>query len=430
MGWGSEKFIFGAHFFLLFMVDILIDDEVENSIKLPKNFQPVPFQYHEKVEIEITDITNLGMGVGRVGQWVVMVPYVCLGETVEVQIYQNYKNYSVGDLVKVLTKSPERIAPKCPLYGVCGGCQYQHMRYDEQRRLKQKQVKDGLMHIAGLPSVEVEECLSMAEHDYFYRSKITPHFQKGRPEIGFLKQGTRSLVDVPQCPIATSAINAILPAERQKIESLKSSMKRGGTLLLRDVGGKVETDNKKEVEQMVGNYRFRYYAGEFFQNNPYMLPLFAETVVQAAQGPRYLIDSYCGVGLFGIIGARYFQKVIGIEINKDAITLARKNAQLNGISSISFVAGTAERIFDEVTFPAEDTAMIMDPPRAGCDKLFLDQLMHYGPQKLIYVSCAPDTQARDIKWLLPMYEIVRIQPFDMFPQTRHIENMVVLQKRP
>jgi 23S rRNA (uracil1939-C5)-methyltransferase/tRNA (uracil-5-)-methyltransferase len=390
-----------------------------------KNFIATPFKYHEQIEFAIDDVTNLGMGLGRVNGWVIMVPYVFTGEIVIVSVHKNLKNYSIGDLVKVVKSSSDRVEPKCPLFDICGGCQYQHIKYEKQLGLKRHQVSDVMKKLAGI-AFPISECLH-GNRPYNYRSKITPHFQRSVPPIGFLKEGMRTIIDVEQCPIATERINDRLGVVREDILRNKSSLKRGGTILLRDLGKRVETNPKAVVAQKIENFNFSYQAGEFFQNNSYALPQLANFVVRAAQGPKYLIDAYCGVGVFGIMAAKNFEKVLGIEINEVAINFAKQNAHDNKVDNIHFVAGMAERIFENAEFMGSETSIIIDPPRSGCTETFLSQLMAFDPAKIVYVSCAPDTQARDLKILWQKYSIEEIQPIDMFPQTRHIENIVVLK---
>ena len=170
----------------------------------PRNFVPEPFAYHEVVELEVDDITNLGAGVGRVDGWVVMVPFALGGERVRARIFRNRKNFSEGDLLEVVRPSPERAAPKCPLFGTCGGCQYQHLEYSAQLEWKRKQVRDLMKRIGGIDCEPLPTRPSPMV--YGYRSKLTPHYEKPRGEdfpIGFVKAGRRSeLVDVPRCPIA------------------------------------------------------------------------------------------------------------------------------------------------------------------------------------------------------------------------------------
>jgi 23S rRNA (uracil1939-C5)-methyltransferase/tRNA (uracil-5-)-methyltransferase len=376
------------------------------------------------VEIEITDVNNLGVGVGRVGNWVVMVPGVCVGEIAVARIHRNAKNYSLGDLVSVLTPSVDRIAPRCPLFGVCGGCQYQHLTYAAQLRMKEKQIADAVERLAGV-KFPVNPCLG-CDLVWEYRFKLTPHFRRTVPPIGFLACGTGHIVDVPHCPIATAAINGKLAEVRQSTVARAASLKRGGTLLLRDTGDLVATDPRAVVEQRVGDFRFSYRAGEFFQTNGRMLPTLLQYVVQAAAGPAYLIDAYCGVGVFGIAAAKAFERVVGVEIGKSAVELARENALKNGITNGDFLVGTAGGIFGSIDFRGDDGCVVIDPPRTGCTTDFIDQLLAFAPRKIVYVSCAPDTQARDLRLLLRQYHIVSIQPIDMFPQTRHVENVVVL----
>jgi 23S rRNA (uracil1939-C5)-methyltransferase/tRNA (uracil-5-)-methyltransferase len=247
------------------------------------------------------------------------------------------------------------------------------------------------------------------------------------PPIGFLKEGMRVIVDVEQCPIATEKINGRLGAVRENILQKKNPLKRGGTILLRDLGQRVETNPKAVVSEKIGNFNFSYQAGEFFQNNPYPLPQLIDFVVRAVAGTKYLIDAYCGVGVFGIVAAKNFEKVLGIEINDVAINFARQNARDNKVGNIRFIAGIAERIFENAEFAGFETSIIIDPPRTGCTETFLSQLLAFCPAKIVYISCAPDTQARDLKILGQKYSIEEIQPIDMFPQTRHIENIVVLK---
>lgn len=402
------------------------------SNKKTKPFNAVPFAYHQELEIRITDITNLGLGVGRFDAFVVMVPYVLVGELVKVRIFKNNKNYSEADLLEVIEASPERITPPCPLFGSCGGCQYQHIKYEAQLALKRKQIKDLMQRIGGIDS-EIE-ATHASPKTYGYRSKLTPHFERAKDSnsmpIGFVMQGRRGkLVDVPTCPIASDAINNALPEIRKKTLAKAASFKRGGTLLLRDALEGVITDNRQTATEKVGKLNLRFVAGEFFQNNPFILPDLLEYVVENAKGARYLVDAYCGVGGFALWAADSFEKVLGVEISENSIFCARENAKINKVKNCTFISGKAETIFADIPFKADETSVIIDPPRSGSDEIFLRQLLDFAPHKIVYVSCAPDTQARDLKFLTQNgYEITKLQPFDMFPQTRHIENVAVLEK--
>ncbi len=400
----------------------------------PKNFQPEPFPYHQELDLEIEDLTNLGQGVARKDGWVIFVPFTLPGERVRARVWRNKKNYSDADLVEVLEGIEGRIEPKCQLFGMCGGCQYQHYAYPEQLKWKARQIEQLLKKMAGL-EFAVNPTLGCPDHTYHYRSKITPHFR--RPPtipgtaIGFQKAETRAIIDVPSCPIASPAINEAMGPARERLKSGEVTFKRGGTLLLRDSADGVVTDMKATAVESVGQYKFNFVAGEFFQNNPHVLPLMVDYALNRAKGPDvdYLVDAYCGVGVFAICGHTYFRQVSGVEVSERAVLLAKENACLNSVENVQFELGSAEAIFDNLTFPGNRSTVLMDPPRKGSDERFLSQLLEFGPRRIVYVSCGPDTQARDLSFILQgPYVVTDIQPVDLFPQTRHIENIITLER--
>jgi 23S rRNA (uracil1939-C5)-methyltransferase/tRNA (uracil-5-)-methyltransferase len=404
----------------------------------------------------------------------------------------------------------------CPLFDQgCGGCQYQHVTIEQQRLYKQHHVRDALIRIGRLDRDHVHRLvlptLGTTDHVWQYRTKLTPHYQAlSAFDIKMMKNGSnisddeesspssspqparlppigfqhvndpRIILDVPTCPIATPAINEQLTLVRQHLhQSLQDHghwpTKLGATLLLRqgDPNGPVTTQYKDYVTSQVNGLQFRFQAGNFFQNNPYMVPVMVNQVVQAATAPRkyddndnnsssshdmphnndttttttiptttttdktkdnsemtHLIDCYCGSGLFAVSCAPHLQRCMGIEVNDQAVLEAKANAQLNQLTNCDFVSASAEHIFDLVQdFPRASTSVLMDPPRKGCSPEFLQQLIDYAPQRIIYVSCDPATQARDLQSLVDRYEITKVQPMDLFPQTRHIECLVVLEAK-
>jgi tRNA/tmRNA/rRNA uracil-C5-methylase (TrmA/RlmC/RlmD family) len=469
------------------------------SVAKKKKFNDQPFAYHAEIELEICTLTNLGSGLGRValpsgaagtfhviredaplsnaratggdfnvlrentpgdrpaagGGWVVMVPFTLPGERVRARVFRNHRNFSEADLVAVLTPSPERVAPQCALFGRCGGCQYQHLAYTAQLGWKRRQVTELLQHMAGLPDFPVAPVIG-SPREFHYRSKITPHFaalprrlegngaagegQLNPPRpIGFLRQGTRfDIVDVPQCPIATEAINERLMAVRAAVHAKQDTYQRGVTLLLREASGEVATDYEAVVTETIGDVKLHFLARDFFQNNPFILPVFTSYVQTqaAAGGARFLVDAYCGSGLFALTAAPAFARVAGIEISESSVRFARENAVTNGITNASFTTGDAAAIFASLpalapAFAPAETAVIIDPPRKGCDESFLAQLFAFAPRTVVYVSCDPATQMRDLKaFLAAGYSVSAAQPFDLFPQTRHLECVLTLQKSP
>ncbi len=424
------------------------------SVVKKKKFNDQPFPYHHELELEIATLTNLGVGLGRVtvgeGKWVVMVPFTLPGEKVRVRVYRNHKNFSEADLLAVLTPSPHRIDPKCPLFGRCGGCQYQHLTYAEQLKWKRQQVEELLKFMVGV-EFAVNPVIG-SPREFGYRSKITPHFHAGRahspnaprddgspggvaapkPAIGFLKHGNRfELIDVPECPIATPEINAKLPEVRAKTQARLAAgeYKRDATLLLRHAQEGVITDYDAVIHEQVGALKLHFLARDFFQNNPFILPVFTGYAREqaAASGAKYLVDAYCGSGLFALSCAPAFERVAGVELSATSVKFATENAAANGITNATFRAGDAAQIFAGLDFPPADTAVIIDPPRKGCDESFLNQLFAFGPRAVVYVSCDPATQMRDLKsFLAAGYRLTAVQPFDLFPQTRHLECVITL----
>ena len=437
-----------------------------------KPFNDQPFPYHHELELEISTLTNLGVGLGRVdlpgdgqdksraggsqqrdplSKWVVMVPFTLPGEKVKVRVYRNHKNFSEADLLEVLVPSPHRITPRCPLFGRCGGCQYQHLTYPEQLKWKRQQVEELLKYMAGVEFAVLPVIASPRE--FGYRSKITPHFNPGRdgspgrlseagapgaralPPIGFLKTGNRfELVDVPHCDIATPEINAKLPEVRTKTQQRLAAgeYQRAATLLLRHAQEGVVTDYDAVITEMVGDLKLHFLARDFFQNNPFILPAFTGYVRDQAAGggARFLVDAYCGSGLFALASAPAFERVAGIEISESSVKFATENARANGITNAQFHAGDAAHIFAGLSFPPAATAVVIDPPRKGCDETFLTQLFAFGPRTVVYVSCDPATQMRDLKGFLAAgYVLTAVQPFDLFPQTRHLECVITLVRQ-
>lgn len=421
------------------------DPSSESKATPPRKFKDFPFAYHQELTLKIDSLSNLGQGVARTtlndgSIWVVFVPLVLAGEEVRVRVFRNMPSFSEADLLEVITPSPDRITPKCKYFAVCGGCQYQHMNIDMQRFWKKTQVDDVLARIGKLDKVAINDVVGTKEL-YGYRSKITPHYDapvKSRPQdikIGFQKRGTRNTIDIDHCVITTDAINAKYSETREKvIESVRvSPPKKGATLLFRECDDRrVETDNRAIANATVNGIKFQFRAGEFFQNNPFALPLMVDHVIEQAIKQHNgvscssLIDTYCGSGLFALCAASRFDNVYGVEISEIAVKAAIKSAVLNDIDNAHFTAGKSEAIFKQVEHLDRDrTVMVIDPPRRGCDGIFLKQLSTFKPHKLVYVSCDPATQARDARIIVDDgYAIVDVTPFDLFPQTRHIENVI------
>ena len=376
----------------------------------------MPLKLADKISLTIHDLAFGGEGVGRVDDFVVFVPFVITGETVEVEITEVKKNFARAKLLRVVTPSPERVAPECRYFGACGGCQYQHIGYAAQLRFKHKQIAD-LFERVGKISAEKIAPVIPCPQPYGYRNRIMIRSQWNGPAtklvIGFLRADNQFVEDIEECKIAEPVLN-------QQIKEVRANPppKGGIKVVLR-----VQPENWDVPRD------------SFFQNNFFLLPKLVETVREflSASGARHLIDLYCGVGFFGIEAAGVVDSFVGVEYDKLAIAAARQNAASRKINNGEFVAAKVEEILPELLkkFSAEKTAVILDPPRKGCWPETLQLLRETKPAQVIYVSCHPATMARDLNILCAdgVFELSRVQPLDMFPQTQHVECVADLRRR-
>lgn len=408
--------------------------------KANNKFVAEPFAQHHEVTVTIESLSNQGDGVAKVDipekqltQWVIFIPFTIPGETVRARIISNRKNCSIGEVITITHPSEHRREPKCEHFTLCGGCQYQHIGYQIQLDQKSLQIQQLLQHIAGIES-RVNPTIASPQ-EYYYRSKITPHFRKpynGKiSSIGFVsKQQGREYLDIQYCPIAMQEINDELPKIREQVHHGAKQYKQDTTLLLRAAEGKVATNPSTVITENVNGIDFHFLAGDFFQNNPFILNEFVKYAAKESSGNEYLIDAYCGSGLFSLSLASSFKAVKGVEISETAADWAKQNARLNGIDNTDFIAASADAIFKEIDFEPQSTTVLIDPPRAGCSTDFLNQLFSFNPSKVVYISCDPATQMRDLRHFLEHgYTVENVQPFDLFPQTKHLECIITLKVR-
>ena len=362
----------------------------------------------DKISLTIHDLAFGGEGVGRVDEFVVFVPFVIVGETVEAEITEVKKNFARAKLLRVVTPASERVTPECRYFTQCGGCQYQHIDYAAQLRFKHKQIAD-LFERVGKISREVVAPVIPCPAPYGYRNRIMIRSQWNGPakklEIGFIRADNNFVVDIEQCKIAEPILN-------EQIQEVRAHPPHKGGI---KVVLRVQPENWDVPRD------------SFFQNNFFLLPKLVETVRDFLQGggARHLVDLYCGVGFFGIEAAAVVESFVGVEYDQLAIAAAEKNAAARQIRNGGFLAAPVEKVLPELLqkFSPEKTAVILDPPRKGCPPATLELLRATRPAQVIYVSCHPATMARDLNILCAdgVFELTRVQPLDMFPQTQHVE---------
>ena len=327
----------------------------------------------DRIELTIDDMAFGGEGVGRIDEFVVFVPFVISGETVLVEITEKKKAFARAKTLQVLEASAERVEPRCEHFGTCGGCQYQHIDYNTQQTIKESQVRDLFERIGGFDSTVVGNLVPCPE-PYNYRNRIMVRRQwnkiEQRPVYGFLHWDSRLVIDLQNCHIAESALN----------EQLQEVRKNPPPRNMQKVVLRMMPDD------------WEMHRDSFFQNNFHLLPELVESVRQCLQdaGSKYLVDAYCGIGFFSLSLADLVEGFVGIDIDKQCILPARRNLEQHGHTNGEFLLGKTEEHMDELLerFPADDTTIILDPPRKGCHQEGLDMLVKASPRQVIYVSCS------------------------------------------
>jgi 23S rRNA (uracil1939-C5)-methyltransferase len=349
-----------------------------------------------EIELTIDSVAHGGNGVGRYKDLVVFVPWTAPGDHVLARITSYKKNFAEAELIKLITPSKFRIEPPCPVYGVCGGCQWQHVNYEEQLKQKEFIVAHALSRIAKEEGASILPIIR-SPLDFFYRNRVT--FQRDGSKIGFYQKQSHKIVNVEKCYIADEIINEKLKNLRQDSRSLPLSDRF--EVSVDETSGFSQVNSRQNVNMQ-------------------------KYVLKALENPdagQKLLDLYCGSGNFSFPIADLGWDVYGVDLNKAGIEAA-----------VATAASTRRKIYfkkRDCAAEARDLAMqnknfdaiLLDPPRTGADETLWDSIKILSPKKLIYVSCNPATFARDWARLRAKtsLKLISVQPFDMFPQTFHVE---------
>jgi len=432
-----------------------------------------------------TDISSEGKGVVKYGKDVIFVDGLFIGEEADIEILYHRAGVSFGKVKKLYTLSKNRIQPKCKVCTACGGCQYQQIDYKTQLEYKTKRVKEALSRIGGI-KINVLPCIGM-DDPYYYRNKIQMPYgkdRKGSVVYGFFKENSHEIIPVKECAIEDRRAAPILWDIKELVKEMKIPVynEDSGKGILRyvlirtsyhypelmvvlvtstmnfpgqrnfineltkrhpEITTIVENVNSRHTNVILGpqekvlfgpgfikddilGLSFEISASSFFQVNPVQVEKLYKTalnLIKTEQKP-VILDAYSGVGTIGLIAARNAKKVISVELNKDASKNAVMNAKRNDVDNIEFYCDDAGHFINEMEDDLD--IVIMDPPRKGSDEKFLSTLLNKKPKQIIYVSCDPETLARDLKYLSSLYQVDYVQPVDMFPMTAHVETIVGL----
>ncbi len=401
-----------------------------------------------------------GAALGRHEGKVVFVPYAIPGEEVLVEIVEDKGRYARGRLVEVLSPSTQRVPPPCPHFGShatvaavgCGGCHWQHMAYEAQLEFKQRIVQDQLERIGRFESVSVKPVMGSPE-PWRYRNHVQFALDEhGR--LGFMGAESQRVVPIGECHIMHPLLDEVFGAldlEFPELErlSLRCGVNTGQRMVVfethEDEPFELEVDlpvscvfllsdgrtatlvGQEYISEVLAGQEYRISASSFFQVNT----LQAEELVRlvreylAPTGSEVLLDAYCGVGVFGLSLASEVGQLIGVEENPSAVADARFNA--GPADHAEFIEGRVEEILPSLRAPID--LAVLDPPRQGCASEVLAALAGLAPANIVYVSCDPATLARDTRQLAQVgYQLLEVQPVDMFPQTYHIESVALLRR--
>lgn len=447
-----------------------------------------------------------GNAIARHGEMVIFVKYAAPGDIVDIRITKTRKRHMEGEIVFFHKKSAVRAEPFCEHFGICGGCRWQHLNYDEQLRYKQQQVIDSIARIGKVNYPYELLPPSGSEKTQFYRNKLEYTFatrrwllpsEKNSPPspdqsaLGFHIPGFfDKILDIKKCWLQPEPSNAIRLAVRdyalkndipffdfkENKGMLRNIIIRNnirGEVMVIVVFYEVESQKrddllefiKKTFSQVVSLYYMinnkkntsltdlepRLFAGEhwlmeemeglkfkvgaksFYQTNSGQAHHLYKTALLFAQltGNEIVYDLYTGTGTIANFVARRAQKVVGIEYVEEAIDYARENSDLNNLHNLIFVAGDMAKVFTEdfMNQHGQPDVIITDPPRAGMHPDVLERIALSGAKRVVYVSCNPASQARDIELLSERYKVVKVQAVDMFPHTHHVESVVLLEAR-
>lgn len=354
------------------------------------------------------------------------------GERVVAEVLRVWRKYIAAQVVEVLEASEHRVEAPCPYYGICSGCQWQHLAYDAQLRAKYDKVVDALVRVGGFDKISVSPVMA-SPRQLGYRNHARMTIGVGGT-LGFVHRETRQFVRVDNCMLMHTGVNHLLAQLQDKCDETTQLSIRAGeetrdhliqpTLKSTDI--LVATGQKHYLESVNGR-RFRVASPSFFQVNILQTSNLIEVVRNALEltGTEVLLDAYTGVGTFAVLLSPYVRKVIAVEESSAAVADARENAA--GLDNVEFVLGKTEHVLGSIA--EKPDLVLLDPPRAGCQREALRSLLKLAPPRIVYVSCDPETLARDLKLLCQgPYQVASIQPLDMFPQTHHVECVAVLER--
>ena len=402
---------------------------------------------------KIERLDHQGRGIAYIDDKITFVENALPGEEVLIKITNSKKKYNEGIVQKYIQKSEKRVDNVCPFYESCGGCNILHMSYNDQLEYKENKIKDIMKKYANIDKIsKIIKC----DKQFNYRNKVTLKVENNI--IGYYKKKSYNLVNIDKCLIIDNEFNKIInDLKRFNLDNIYELMirnvdsdntaltlylqkdtnciqideycKKNNIILNKIIKNKdFKCNEKSKIIGKLGNFKFIISPLSFFQVNTDQTIKLYDKILEVLEPNKddNLLDLYCGTGTIGIYVANKVNKVLGVEIVKDAIHDANINKKINNINNINFICGNTEKIIKDVK--EKYNAIIVDPPRAGLTESIIRDIFRINPDKIVYVSCDPITLARDLKLLQEKYEVLDVVPVDMFPNTYHVETVCKLKK--
>lgn len=437
---------------------------------------------NQVIEGRCTDYTYNGLGVVKYDTFCIFVKDMAIDEIGQIKITAVRKDFCYGRLLKIIKPSKQRVDPKCPISKQCGGCQLQHLSYQEQLSFKQNHIQNTIERIAKIDK-KVNEVIG-CENTFAYRNKVilpVSTCKEGKIIVGFYRYNSNEIIPLEYCFLQSEKANKVVNKlinlfEKYKLHKdiryiMLRDMQKTGQLMLVLVTYQREVDlkdlvkdivifepNIKSVIQNINGERtnvilsdesvllygdkyikdnlcgltFNISAHSFYQINNFQTEVLYNTAISLADLSKKdtVLDMYCGVGTIGLVLSKYCKEVIGVEIVQQAVIDARENARINNIENATFICGDAEKVSKQLLEEGKQfDCIVIDPPRKGCSKQTIETLIALNSEKIIYISCDPSTLARDLFLLKSNYNVEVIQPVDMFPQTYHVECIACIQRK-
>lgn len=400
------------------------------------------------MKVRIEKLDHFGRGITFIDGKICFVEHALPNEIVELEIIKETKKYILGKAIDYLETSPDREIEKCKYFNICGGCNLEHYNYLKENEFKQAKVQELINKFAKI-DIKVNDIIYDEEKNY--RNKLTLHGKDKK--LGLYKKETNELIEISNCNLVDKRINDIISilqeiAKESNIEEVIIRVSNDSKKLMIKIKGEVSNieklksididvlivndkvyTNSNQIITEIGSKKYYVSVESFFQVNKTLTTKLYNEVKKIVEEvkPNKVLDLYCGTGTIGIYVAEHTNEVIGVDYSSSNINDANKNKELNNSNNITFINDKVENVID--SFESNIDLVIVDPPRAGLDPKTIEHLKRINPTTIIYVSCDPSTLARDLKELSTDYNVKYVQPFNMFPRTYHVENVVKLEKK-